>query len=115
MREPCIHRPRASVRPMRRALFLVLTLVAVPALAQEDDDLPALPSAKPKPKPARPKPKPKPKAAPVADDDLPALPQQKGDLVVTAQVVLPKLDDEQRRTLEPLLAELGQPSPRSGS
>jgi curved DNA-binding protein len=38
---------------------------------------------------------------------------QKGDLVVTTQVVLPKLDDEQRKALEPLLAELGQPSPRS--
>ncbi|MBK7863884.1 MAG: PEGA domain-containing protein [Archangiaceae bacterium] len=59
-------------------------MVSVPALAQDDDELPALPAAKPKPKPNRPKPKPaaKKQAAPISDDDLPALPAQKGDLVV---------------------------------
>jgi hypothetical protein len=70
---------------MRSALLLV-ALAAAPVLAQEDDELPALPNAKPKPKPARPKPKPpakKPAAtAPAADDELPALPALKGDLVV---------------------------------
>jgi curved DNA-binding protein len=38
---------------------------------------------------------------------------QKGDLVVTARIVLPKLDDDQRTTLEPVLREIGQPSPRT--
>ena len=37
---------------------------------------------------------------------------QKGDLVVTVHVVLPKLDDEARTTLEPILAEIPQPDPR---
>ena len=38
---------------------------------------------------------------------------QKGDLVVTAQVVLPKLGDEERAKLEPILREIAQPSPRT--
>jgi len=70
---------------MRRALLLVLALAAAPALAQDDDDLPALPTAKPKAKP-KPRPKPRPakpaKPEPVADDDIPALPPQKGELLV---------------------------------
>ena len=37
---------------------------------------------------------------------------QKGDLVVTARVVLPKLDDEARGKLEPVLAAIPQPDPR---
>ncbi len=37
---------------------------------------------------------------------------QKGDLVVTARVVLPKLDDEARAKLEPILADIPQPDPR---
>lgn len=37
---------------------------------------------------------------------------QKGDLVVTARVVLPKLDDETRANLEPILASIPQPDPR---
>ena len=37
---------------------------------------------------------------------------QKGDLVVTVRVVLPKLDDEARAKLEPILAGLPQPDPR---
>jgi curved DNA-binding protein len=37
---------------------------------------------------------------------------QKGDLVVTARVVLPKLDDEARAKLEPILAAVPQPDPR---
>lgn len=83
MREPCNRFPRDSVRrTMRCALIVALSLFALPAFAQDDDDLPALPNAKPKPKPAKPKPKPKAKPAPVADDDLPALPAQKGELVV---------------------------------
>lgn len=83
MRRPRFHCLRDSVRAtMRCALIVALSLFALPALAQ-DDDLPALPAAKPKPKPNKPKPRPKPKhAQPVADDDLPALPAQKGDLVV---------------------------------
>jgi curved DNA-binding protein len=36
----------------------------------------------------------------------------KGDLVVTARVVLPKLDDEARSGLEPILAANPQPDPR---
>jgi len=37
---------------------------------------------------------------------------QKGDLVVTALVVLPKLDEDARAKLEPLLAAVPQPDPR---
>jgi len=37
---------------------------------------------------------------------------QKGDLVVTARVVLPRLDDEARASLEPILAATPQPDPR---
>ena len=37
---------------------------------------------------------------------------QKGDLVVTARVVLPRLDDEARARVEPILAEIPQPDPR---
>jgi curved DNA-binding protein len=37
---------------------------------------------------------------------------QKGDLVVTARVVLPRLDDEARAKLEPILAATPQPDPR---
>ncbi|MGH2446751.1 MAG: DnaJ C-terminal domain-containing protein [Candidatus Limnocylindria bacterium] len=37
---------------------------------------------------------------------------QKGDLVVTARVVLPKLDDATREQLEPILSENPQPDPR---
>ena len=37
---------------------------------------------------------------------------QKGDLVVTTRVVLPKLDDETRSKLEAVLAERPQPDPR---
>jgi curved DNA-binding protein len=37
---------------------------------------------------------------------------QRGDLVVTADVVLPKLDDEARSKLEPILASDPQPDPR---
>jgi len=37
---------------------------------------------------------------------------QKGDLVVTARVVLPRLDDEGRAKLEPILAAIPQPDPR---
>jgi curved DNA-binding protein len=40
---------------------------------------------------------------------------QKGDLVVTTRVELPRLDDERRAQLEPILRELGQPSPRAGA
>ena len=36
----------------------------------------------------------------------------KGDLVVTARVVLPKLDEQARTELEPILARLPQPDPR---
>src|SRR4051812_45310391 len=85
-REPCSLTARATFPAMRSALFLV-ALVAAPAFAQEDDDLPALPSAKPKPgrpKPAKKPPAKKPPAPPpvAADDDLPALPAQKGELLV---------------------------------
>ena len=37
---------------------------------------------------------------------------QKGDLVVTARVVLPRLDDEARGKLVPVLATILQPDPR---
>jgi curved DNA-binding protein len=37
---------------------------------------------------------------------------QKGDLIVTTRVVLPKLDDEARSQLEPILAGTAQPDPR---
>jgi curved DNA-binding protein len=37
---------------------------------------------------------------------------QKGDLVVTTRVVLPKLDEKAREQLEPLLADVDQPDPR---
>jgi curved DNA-binding protein len=37
---------------------------------------------------------------------------QKGDLVVTTRIVLPKLDDEARANLEPILAAVPQPDPR---
>jgi curved DNA-binding protein len=37
---------------------------------------------------------------------------QKGDLIVTARVVLPRLDDETRSKLEPILSEVDQPNPR---
>jgi curved DNA-binding protein len=37
---------------------------------------------------------------------------QKGDLVVTTRVVLPRLDDEARASLEPILAATPQPDPR---
>src|SRR3954471_2486905 len=71
---------------MFRALFLCAALFSTAALAQ-DDDLPALPTAKPKPKAPAPRPKarppaPKPKPPVAADDDLPALPSAQGDLVV---------------------------------
>ena len=39
---------------------------------------------------------------------------QKGDLIVTARIVLPKLDEETRAKLEPILREIHQPNPRSG-
>ena len=37
---------------------------------------------------------------------------QKGDMVVTARVVLPKLDDQARKELEPILSANPQPDPR---
>ena len=37
---------------------------------------------------------------------------QKGDLIVTTRVVLPKLDEEARAQLEPILTAAGQPDPR---
>jgi DnaJ-class molecular chaperone len=37
---------------------------------------------------------------------------QKGDLVVTTRVVLPRLDDGARASLEPILAATPQPDPR---
>jgi curved DNA-binding protein len=37
---------------------------------------------------------------------------QKGDLLVTTRVVLPKLGEEAREQLEPLLADVNQPDPR---
>ena len=39
---------------------------------------------------------------------------QKGDLIVTTRVVLPKLDEATRAKLEPILREIQQPNPRSG-
>jgi curved DNA-binding protein len=39
---------------------------------------------------------------------------QKGDLVVTTRVLLPKLDEEARAKLEPILREIRQPNPRAG-
>jgi curved DNA-binding protein len=39
---------------------------------------------------------------------------QKGDLIVTTRVVLPKLDQSTRAELEPILGEIKQPNPRSG-
>jgi curved DNA-binding protein len=38
---------------------------------------------------------------------------QRGDLVVTTRVVLPKLDDAAREQLEPILGAASQPNPRS--
>jgi curved DNA-binding protein len=40
---------------------------------------------------------------------------QKGDLIVTTRVVLPKLDDDARATLAPALAAIPQPDPRATS
>jgi curved DNA-binding protein len=37
---------------------------------------------------------------------------QKGDLIVTTRVVLPKLDDERRKQLQPVLSSIPQPDPR---
>jgi curved DNA-binding protein len=37
---------------------------------------------------------------------------EKGDLIVTTRVVLPKLDDAARKELEPILASIPQPDPR---
>jgi hypothetical protein len=78
---------------MFRALFLCAALLSTLAIAQEDDDLPALPTAKPKTKGGKAKGKPsaKPKQtqtptptpAPVGtEDDLPPLPPVKGELLV---------------------------------
>jgi hypothetical protein len=76
---------------MVRALVLCVALASGVALAQDDDDLPALQTGKPKPKPTPPRPrprpvapKPKPAPAPAAsnDDDLPPLAQAKGELVI---------------------------------
>ena len=39
---------------------------------------------------------------------------QKGDLIVTTRVVLPKLDEQTRRQLEPILREVKQANPRTG-
>jgi curved DNA-binding protein len=39
---------------------------------------------------------------------------QKGDLIVTTRVELPKLDEEARTKLEPILASAPQPDPRRG-
>jgi curved DNA-binding protein len=39
--------------------------------------------------------------------------KETGDLVVTTRVVLPRLDDEARSTLEPALTSIAQPDPRS--
>ena len=38
----------------------------------------------------------------------------KGDLIIVATVVLPKLADEQREQLRPILESVGQPDPRAG-
>jgi len=78
---------------LTRVLFTAILCVALPSLAEDEDDLaPLAPIAKPKPKaaPVRPKappvrPKavvPKAKAAPVPDDDLTPLGVPKGELVV---------------------------------
>lgn len=40
---------------------------------------------------------------------------QKGDLIVTTRVVLPRLDDETRTKLEPILSSVPQPNPRADS
>ena len=40
---------------------------------------------------------------------------QKGDLIVTTRVVLPRLDDATRTTLEPILGSVSQPNPRADS
>jgi curved DNA-binding protein len=40
---------------------------------------------------------------------------EKGDLVVTTRVVLPRLDDDARSQLEPILAATTQPDPRAAS
>ncbi|MGI8829832.1 MAG: DnaJ C-terminal domain-containing protein [Candidatus Limnocylindria bacterium] len=40
---------------------------------------------------------------------------QKGDLVVSTRVVLPRLDDDAREKLEPILAATPQPDPRASS
>src|SRR6187402_3413200 len=37
---------------------------------------------------------------------------QKGDLIVTTRVVLPRLDEEARKQLEPVLSSIPQPDPR---
>jgi curved DNA-binding protein len=39
--------------------------------------------------------------------------KEKGDLIVTARVVLPKLDEGARQQLEPILTSIPQPDPRS--
>lgn len=79
---------------LTRVLFTALLCVALPSLAEDEDDLaPLAPIAKPKPKaaPVRPKAPPvRPKAVvpkakpptPVADDDLTPLGVAKGELVV---------------------------------
>jgi curved DNA-binding protein len=40
---------------------------------------------------------------------------QKGDLIVTTRLVLPRLDDETRTKLEPILSSVPQPNPRADS
>ncbi|HEX2766544.1 MAG TPA: DnaJ C-terminal domain-containing protein [Candidatus Limnocylindria bacterium] len=40
---------------------------------------------------------------------------QKGDLIVTTRVVLPKLDEQTRRQLEPILRKVDQANPRTGN
>ena len=42
-------------------------------------------------------------------------PTERGDLHVTIHAVLPKLNDDQRARLEPMLREVEQPNPRAGS
>ena len=37
---------------------------------------------------------------------------QKGDLIVTTRVVLPRLDEDARKQLEPVLSSIPQPDPR---
>lgn len=39
--------------------------------------------------------------------------KERGDLIVTTRVVLPKLDEGARERLEPILADVSQPDPRS--